>query len=86
MVASSRALVARLRRIVARRLAQCPRGASPAPTGRLGRQLTVTMVEHHSLAPFAPWAGREWRGSIGGKGGEGPALRITIRSLLAQIG
>jgi hypothetical protein len=42
------------RRIVARRLAQCTRGASRAPTGPLGRQLTDTMGEHRSLWPLRP--------------------------------
>jgi hypothetical protein len=36
-------------RIVARRLAQCTRGASRAPTGLLGRQSTDTLVS------IAPW-------------------------------
>jgi hypothetical protein len=36
-------------RIVARRLAQCPRGASRAPTGRLGRQLTDTLAWRRRL-------------------------------------
>jgi hypothetical protein len=61
------------RRIVARRLAQCPRGASRAPTGPLDRQLTDTMVEHRSLPPSPPWAGRDGEGRSGSKGGEGPA-------------
>jgi hypothetical protein len=41
-------------RIVARRLAQYTRGASRAPTGPLGRQLTDTLVERRSLPSFAP--------------------------------
>jgi hypothetical protein len=48
-------------RIVAGRLAQCARGASRAPTGPLGRQLTDTLVEHRSLAPSPSWAGRMGR-------------------------
>ena len=34
----------------------------------LGRQLTDTRVEHRSLAPSRPWAGRGWRGAIGQQG------------------
>jgi hypothetical protein len=47
------------------------RGASRAPTGPLGRQLTDTMLEHRSLPPSPPWAGRRGEGRSGSKGGEG---------------
>jgi hypothetical protein len=60
-------------RIVARRLTRRTRGASRAPTGTLGRQLTDTMVEHRSLPPSPPWVGRDGKGGSGSKGGEGPA-------------
>ena len=39
----------------------------------LGRQLAGTLVEHRSLAPSPPWAGRDGEGRSGSKGGEGPA-------------
>jgi hypothetical protein len=49
------------------------RGASRARAGPLGRQLIDTLVEHRSLAPSPPWAGRDGEGRSGSKGGEGPA-------------
>jgi hypothetical protein len=58
---------------VARRVGPDARGASRAPTGPLGRQLTDTLVDHRSLAPSPPWAGRDGEGRSGSKGGEGPA-------------
>jgi hypothetical protein len=41
-------------RIVARRFAQCTRGASRGPTGPLDRHLTDATVEAPFPAPFAP--------------------------------
>jgi hypothetical protein len=52
----------------ARRSTQPARGASRAPTGPLGRQLTDTMVEHQSLVPSPPWAGRDGEGRSGSQG------------------
>jgi hypothetical protein len=54
MAASSGPWLPALPRIVPRRLAQCIRGASRAPTGRLRRQLTDTLVEASFPGPFAP--------------------------------
>jgi hypothetical protein len=66
--------------VVARRVARCTRGASRAPTGRLGRQLTDTMVEHRSLAPFAPLGHVGRRRTIGrprvAKGVRGAAIDV----------
>jgi hypothetical protein len=45
-------------RIVARRLAKYARGASRALHRAVGSSVTETMVEHRSLAPSPPWAGR----------------------------
>ena len=73
MVASSGPWPPAVLRIVARRLAQCTRGASRAPTGPLRRQLTDALVEHRSLPPSPPWAGRDGKGRSGSKGSEGPA-------------
>jgi hypothetical protein len=75
----------RLCRRLARRFAQCTRGASRAPTAPLGRQLTDTLVDHRSLAPSPPWAGRDGEGRSGSKGGEGPA-RGSNRVSPAQMG
>jgi hypothetical protein len=58
-------------RIVARRFAQCPRGASRAPSRSLGHQSTDTTVEHRSLAPSLPWAGRSGEGRSGSKVAKG---------------
>jgi hypothetical protein len=72
MVASSGRWPPAVPRIVARRLAQCTRDASRAPTGPLGCQLTDTLLDHRSLAPSPTWAGRDGEGRSGSKGGEGP--------------
>jgi hypothetical protein len=42
--------------------------ASRAPTRPLGRQLNQTTVEHRSLAPSPPWAGRDGEGRSGSQG------------------
>jgi len=39
----------------------------------VGRQSTHKLVEHRSLTPSPPWAGRDGEGRSGSKGGEGPA-------------
>jgi hypothetical protein len=51
---------------------KCTRGASRAPAGPLGRQLTDTLGER-SPPPSPSWAGRDGEGRSGSKGGEGPA-------------
>src|SRR5215470_9768488 len=50
-----------------------------------GNPATHTMVEHRSLAPSPPWAGRDGEGRSGSKGGEGSArsrwrLRWSLRA------
>ena len=39
------------------------------------------MVEHRSLAPSPPWAGRDGEGRSGSKGGEGPARGQSMSTL-----
>src|SRR5260221_14227588 len=62
MAASSAPWPPAVPRIVARRVAPMHAGASRAPIGPLGGQLTDTMVWHRSLAPSRPWAGRVGEG------------------------
>ena len=52
----------------------------------LGRQLAGTLVEHRSLAPSPPWAGRDGEGRSGSKvakgavGGQLPAAAARLTS------